>query len=197
MGIPFSTSAYSTHRHPHQIVFLGSLEERMGTEMLLPVLEQVRQRIPDATLHIIGDGPYRTLLEESVHTRGLEDSVVMHGFVESQGEVQIILCQSSVGVAPYVPSPDNFTQFADPGKIKAYVSAGLPIVLTAVPPNSQEMAERGFGLVRDYNAEQLAGACVDLMTNSSAWTSAHDAASKYASSFQWPQLLKPLFDTYL
>lgn len=197
MGIPFSTLNAKPRRDPHQLVFLGSLEDRMGTDILPQVLARVRQHIPEATLHIIGDGPNNSTLVKSVRSRNLEDAVTFHGFLESQDDVQSLLQQSAVGLAPYVPFSENFTQFADPGKIKAYASAGLPIVLTAVPPNAQELAECGFGYIRDYNPADLADACIALMTSNSTWEEAHRAAIDYADSYQWSKLLRPVFEEYI
>lgn len=197
MGIPVATSEADPPRNPHQLVFLGSLEERMGTDILPKVLARVRQRIPDATLHIIGDGPKRSVLAKLVRSAKLDDAVTFHGFLEPQGEVQNLLKRSAIGLAPYVPFPGNFTQFADPGKIKAYASAGLPIVLTAVPPNAWELAERGLGYIRDYSPDDFASACIALMTSTNAWEEAHQAASDYADSYQWSKLLKPVFEDYI
>ena len=50
--------------------------------------------------------------------------------------------ESSVAVAPYAQTDETFTRYADPGKLKAYLAAGLPIVLTDVPPNARELERR-------------------------------------------------------
>jgi len=52
-----------------------------------------------------------------------------------------LLSSASIGLATYLESEESFTQFADPGKLKNYLAAGLPIVMTRVPYNADSLEE--------------------------------------------------------
>ncbi len=73
-------------------------------------------------------------------------------------DVARILASSSLAVAPYRPGHATFTAYADPGKLKAYLAAGLPIVLTDVPPNAAELESEAGAEVVEFDADALAAA---------------------------------------
>ena len=194
MGTRPTTSTVGISRRPGQLVFLGSLEERMGVELLPFILEAVRQEVSTASLLVIGDGPYRLQLESVVYERGLGAHTSFCGYIESEDTVHELLRTSMLALAPYVPEPGNFSYYADPGKLKAYVSAGLPVVLTDVPPNARELKDAGLGFVSEFDAEQIARHSIDLLIDQSRWHNAHESALKYSREYSWHEVLRPLLD---
>ena len=66
--------------------------------------------------------------------------------------VEELLAEASIAAAPSDPSETTFTRFADPGKLKSYLAAGLPIVLTDVPPNARELADEAGAELVPYDA---------------------------------------------
>jgi glycosyltransferase involved in cell wall biosynthesis len=111
--------------------------------------------------------------------------VVFHGFVDDHRDVESILADATVAVAPYVVDDTNFSRYADPGKLKAYLGAGLPIVLTAVPPNAAAIAEAGAGRVVEDSPAALARGIEELMASEEGWLAASRAATTYAEAFDW------------
>ncbi|MEP6760275.1 MAG: glycosyltransferase family 4 protein [Sporichthyaceae bacterium] len=61
------------------VVCVSRLVERKGQDMLIRSLPVVRNRVPDATLLIVGDGPQRGALERLAGDLGLRDAVVFTG----------------------------------------------------------------------------------------------------------------------
>ncbi len=82
-----------------------------------------------------------------------------------------------------------FTRYADPGKLKAYVAAGLPIILT-VPPNAHELATRsGSG---DHRARPaLAREIARALGSAAHWQKQRKAALAYCAAVR---LVTPLSD---
>jgi glycosyltransferase involved in cell wall biosynthesis len=95
-------------------------------------------------------------------------------------------------VAPYVPGQDTFTRWADPGKLKAYLAAGLPIVVTDVPPNAGELAREAGGEVVPYDAASLAEAISRALASPEVWRARRQAALGYVRRFDWELLLSDL-----
>jgi glycosyltransferase involved in cell wall biosynthesis len=60
---------------PGRIVSIGRLERYKGHQRVIEALPIVQQSIPDATLHILGSGPYEGQLRSLINTLGLEKSV--------------------------------------------------------------------------------------------------------------------------
>ena len=106
-----------------RVVFLGHLVERQGVRMLLDAMDVLQARSTPVTATVIGGGPLESELRAAAGSRGLSEQVEFLGFVEDHREVERVLAEASVAVAPYEPGADNFTRFADPGEAQG-VSRG-------------------------------------------------------------------------
>jgi len=179
--VPRSSAAALAER---RVVFLGHLVERQGVELLL----DAAARLPDVRVDVIGGGPLEPLLRERAGP-----SVRFHGFVTDHREVERLLAQAALGVAPY--RPGSFTRFADPGKLKAYLAAGLPIVLTDVPPNAGELAREAGAEIVPFDADGIARAIESGLADRDRWEQRHAAALAYVSRFDWEALLGDLART--
>ena len=116
-----------------------------------------------------------------------------HGFLPSHRDVEALLAQCSVGVAPYVPSPDSFSNFADASKLKSYLAAGLPIVMTDVPPNAAELVEAAGAEVVACEPESLAAGIEGCFADGERWVARRDAALDYARRYDWAVVLDEAF----
>jgi glycosyltransferase involved in cell wall biosynthesis len=169
-----------------RVVFLGHLVARQGVDTLLDALA----RMDDVAADVIGTGPLESELRRHARDTGLD--VTFHGYIEDHREVERLLSEAAVAVAPYRRSDDTFTRFADPGKLKAYLAAGLPVVLTEVPPNAQELAaEAGAEVVAD-DAAALADGISRTLASGDRWRARREAALAYARRFDWNELLAGL-----
>jgi glycosyltransferase involved in cell wall biosynthesis len=162
-----------------RVVFLGHLVERQGVATLLDALG-------GRPADVIGTGP----LEGELRARG--GNATFHGYVADHREVERLLSEGAVAVAPYRQTADTFTRYADPGKLKAYLAAGLPIVLTDVPPNARELErDAGAEVVAD-DPTAIRAAVERVLASRSEWTGRREAALAYARRFDWNVLLGAL-----
>ncbi|MGV9765709.1 glycosyltransferase family 4 protein [Micromonospora tulbaghiae] len=65
------------------VVCVSRLVPRKGQDMLIRALPEIRRRVPDAALLVVGGGPYRSALEKLARQTGLERDVVFTGSVPS------------------------------------------------------------------------------------------------------------------
>lgn len=172
-----------------KIVYLGHLVERQGVANLIGAMPLLCERYPDLTLEIIGDGPEAGTLRRLASESGVGDVVEFHGMVESHQTVERLLADGTVGVAPYLETTDNFTRFADPGKLKSYLAAGLPIVVSDVPPNAHELEAVGVALLSKSNPDALAAVIERLLADRELWLATHRRALDYAKRFDWSSIL--------
>lgn len=182
--------AKSTAWKSKKVVYLGHLVERQGVATLIRALQIVIKKDPSVTAEIIGGGPEKEHLELLSKKLGIATQVTFHGFVKDHKDVESILASGTVAVAPYVKDETTFTQFADPGKLKAYLGASLPIVLTDVPPNARELEGAGAALIVKDNPQDLAAGLLSLLSDQDRWLRAQSAAIKVAKEFDWNNILK-------
>jgi glycosyltransferase involved in cell wall biosynthesis len=64
------------------VLCLGALEPRKNPMDLVPLVRQVRARVPDAFLAVAGEGPLSDDLAKAVAEAGLADDVALLGFVK-------------------------------------------------------------------------------------------------------------------
>jgi glycosyltransferase involved in cell wall biosynthesis len=171
-----------------KLVFSGHLVERQGVGMLLEALAELRRRGVAFEAAIGGRGPLEAQLREQADRLGLNGSVQFTGFFEDHRDVDRLLASSSIAVAPYDPSDGTFSQYADPGKLKSYLAAGLPIVMTGVPPNAGMLADRGAATVVPFDAVAMADALAGLLESEERWRAAHRAALDVAREFDWARV---------
>lgn len=171
---------------PPSAVYMGHLVPRQGVMTFLEALAELRQRGLQVRGDIIGGGPQEKDLKRRAAELAIADSVTFHGFVEDRREVERLLSKASVGVAPYRDDPETFSRYADPGKLKAYLAAGLPIVVTAVPPNAAELAASAGAEVVGDHAAGIADGIATVIASERGWQARHEAALSYAREFDWP-----------
>ena len=176
-----------------RIVFLGHLTEGRGTATLLEALALLRSRGATLTLDVIGDGDQLPALRQQAGRLELTDAVRFHGYLEDHREVERLLAEGSVAAAPYVPGESTFTRWADPGKLKAYLAAGLPIVLTDVPPNAGELAAEAGAEIVEPTPDALATGIERVLASPEAWSERRERALAYVRRFDWPCLFGDLF----
>ncbi|GAB2680239.1 glycosyltransferase family 4 protein [Thalassiella azotivora] len=66
------------------VVCVSRMVARKGQDVLVRAMPQIRRRVPDAALLLVGDGPHRRAVERSVRELGLTRDVVLAGRVPWQ-----------------------------------------------------------------------------------------------------------------
>src|SRR5262249_31397102 len=110
-------------------------------------------------------------------------------------DVERLLAEASIAVAPYRATEDTLTRYADPGKLKAYLAAGLPIVLAPVPPNSEALAREAGAELVPPEAGALAAAVAAGLAGGHRWRPRRNAALDYVRRFDWEVLIGDLLET--
>lgn len=67
----------------NSITTMGRMTYQKGQWHLIRAFKKVIQQVPDAELYILGDGELKGKLEDIIRGLGLEDHVVLKGFVEA------------------------------------------------------------------------------------------------------------------
>ncbi|MFQ4137128.1 glycosyltransferase family 4 protein [Nodosilinea sp. PGN35] len=108
--------------------FVGSLKPWHGLTHLTNAFDLLHQRVPQARLLVVGDGPEREALEAELAERQLASSARLTGAVPPE-QIPALLGQMDVAVAPYPASADFYFS---PLKVVEYMAAGLPVVVSDI-----------------------------------------------------------------
>jgi glycosyltransferase involved in cell wall biosynthesis len=179
-----------------RIVYMGHLAPGKGVSMFLAALGILARRGSSFTADVIGRGPLEGELRQQAAALNIADCVTFHGFVKDHQDVERLLATGSIAAAPYEDDPSSFTRFADPGKLRAYLAAGLPIVMTNVPPNAEELArEAGATVASAATPEAFADALERSSAREDDWLRNRAAALRHAEGFDWPVILGPALES--
>lgn len=177
------------------LVFMGHLLKKQGVQTVIKAIPKIIKEIPDFKFLIIGTGEYRPELEKLVKKMELTDKVIFTGFIKNYQKMSGLISQSACAVAIYQKGDyqRNFTYYADPGKIKDYLGAGIPVILTNVPPNAPEIEKAGCGIVINDKEEEVAQAVIKIMKNEEKLKQYKKNALKFAQKYDWPKIYSQAF----
>ncbi|MFA6533794.1 MAG: glycosyltransferase [Patescibacteria group bacterium] len=176
-----------------KVVFLGILSPEQGIERLINLWPQVATAVPETRLVIIGSGPLRESLTAKVAALGLVSQIEFKGFIKENQEVDQILATCYFGIAPYVIERDSFKQFTDPGKIKTYLGASLPVIMTNISPIAQVIRDRRAGLVVAESEIGLIEAIKKLLTDGAFYRELKTNATALGREYSWENIFNAAF----
>lgn len=197
--VPNGNSFYQIKRLPvseinrYSIVHMGHLLKKQGVQLIIEVLPEIIKKVPKASLFILGTGPFEAELRAQVKRLNLEDRVKFYGFIEDHSQLEEILTKCAIGVATYVPEPDNYSYFADPGKVKTYMACGLPVVITKVPDIAKEIEANKAGFAIEYKPQDLKNALLTLLCDDKLFEEYRSNAINFASRFDWTKIFDTAF----
>jgi glycosyltransferase involved in cell wall biosynthesis len=172
-------------RSGKQLIFLGSLNERTGSDLLIETLLELTYRNLDFTAHVIGKGPAYDRLMQLVDDEHKANQIFIHGFLPEGPTLRELLFSSSIALAPFSNGKANFTQFADPQKIKRYLAAGLYVLSTEVPPIASVLEANGVGeIINSQHPAKVWADKIELILSSRTLSQVCERATDFALDFE-------------
>ena len=181
----------------HQLVFLGHLLKKQGVQLVLDAIPDIIRRIPDFKFIVVGGGEYLNVLKKKTIALHIEKYVEFMGWIEDRPTLDSMMSESACAIAIYKPEKErkyNFTYYADPTKLKDYLSAGLPIILTNVPYNAGQIQSKKCGIIVSYSKDSIERAVTELMGNSEKLKNFRLNALEMAKQFEWSKIFYRAFE---
>ncbi|PWR12847.1 alpha-(1-2)-phosphatidylinositol mannosyltransferase [Micromonospora sicca] len=147
------------------VVCVSRLVPRKGQDMLIRAMPEIRRRVPDAALLIVGGGPYRAALEKLARHAGVERDVVFTGSVPS-AELPAHYAAGDVYAMP-CRTRNRGLDVEGLGIVYLEASAtGLPVVAgdSGGAPDAVREGETGY-VVRGRDVAQLADRVATLLAD--------------------------------
>jgi glycosyltransferase involved in cell wall biosynthesis len=154
-GVDLSRFAPATARTRGSTVgTLANLRPEKGLQELVEATARIKQRVPQVSVSIWGEGPLRTALEARIRTLGLTETVRLHG---STREPESALRECDVFVLASVSE-------ACSNVLLEAMATGLPVVATRIGGNPDLVEDGRSGLlVPAGDSRPLADTIVSLL----------------------------------
>ncbi|WP_284032464.1 glycosyltransferase family 4 protein [Halobaculum lipolyticum] len=149
----------TTATEPNTLLFFGNVVPPKGPDTLVEAMPLVRERVPDATAVIAGDGslPASARATMAAHP----DAFERHDRYVPDDEVGDLFARAAVVVAPY---RDQGGTKGHSGAVSTAFSFGNPVVASTAGEFPRLVGERGCGrVVPPDDPERLADALVDVL----------------------------------
>jgi glycosyltransferase involved in cell wall biosynthesis len=143
--------------------FIGVLKKSQGVQIIFDNANALRKEFGNIGYEIVGSGPDENYLKALAKKSKIKTT--FYGYLEDN-LFNNILRECKIGIATYMPDESNVSQYGDPGKIKRYLSLGIPVITTSILEFAEEIKKSGAGVVIDYDSQsELIDAVKEIMKN--------------------------------
>lgn len=143
------------------LVYVGGFQFHRGLVTLVESMRYVVNRVPEASLVMVGDGPAKESCEEKVRELDLQRNVGFTGYVSHEAVLDLIE-NAAIGVIPHIRS--GHTDTTVPNKLFDYMACGKPVVVSDCKPLIRIVMEEGCGVVfKSGDAYDLANQVIRLL----------------------------------
>ncbi|RKZ42778.1 MAG: hypothetical protein DRR00_30660 [Candidatus Parabeggiatoa sp. nov. 3] len=180
----------------HKLLFVGHLLKKQGIQHVLRAIPEIIQRIPEFHFLIVGGGEYEADLRKIVEELGIEKQVSFAGWIKDQDRDQLdkMMVDCALAIAMYNKYDElgnlNFSCFTAPGKLKDYLSVGLPILLTDIPYDAVEIEQNECGKIIDTSPETIAASVIEIMGDEETLKRYRNNALEYIKRFHWRDIFQ-------
>lgn len=176
------------------VAFVGTFQPWHGVHLLAEAFHSVRQRVPNAQLVMVGEGPGRQDIQESLTASGDIARVRLTGRMP-QVDVAAVLACADVLAAPHAYAEGTIV--GTPLKILEYMAAGRAIVASTAPIH--ELVQHGVSghRVAPGDGQALADGILALLEDDGLRGRYGREAGRLAQTYSWAsvaQRLRVLFE---
>lgn len=147
-------------RVPHQpgeplrIVYLGKIERPRGLDVVIRAVALLKQQNHHVIFEVYGAGKDAATEQALAAQLGVSDRVIFHGH-QPYDQVLARLPTFDAGIIPHHAT--DHCSFTIPNKLFDCMAAGLPVIVSSMPPAARIVRSTGSGFVfKDRDPEDLA-----------------------------------------
>lgn len=157
-------------QRPLDLVYVGGVSELRGFSAMLDAMPLIRQRLPEARLHLVGPFLHQHTrsgepMRDRLRAPELAGAVEYHGLLPP-ASARAVMGNSRVGLA--VLHRTKAHEDSIPNKLFEYMAETLPVVASDFPLWAGILGSTDTGVVVDPDApdlaQRLADAALDLLT---------------------------------
>lgn len=178
--------------NPFELVYLGTLYEQQGLQLLIQALPSIKKIYPKTTITVIGLGPYKKTLEKFANSLKVTQSVHFLGYIKNIDTVDEIISRCALGIATY-KNEIGFVVYTEPGKVKRYLSCGVPVIITRGTPLAEELSVSRCGIVCEYKVLEVEKRIEEFLANKSVQTEFRRNSVTFAKKYTWENIYTRAF----
>jgi len=167
----------------NSMIYVGTLLEDQGIGIVVDAFIKAQKKNKDLEFIIIGQGFFKIKHHPNIK---------ILGFIENPDEVEKYFEAASLGLACYDPN-HKLKKYTDPGKVKWYLSQGIPVIITDIGKIAEKIRVNNIGYVVNYNSDDIAGEIVGYFKNRQHMEKMMENTVRYARNFRWEKIFDKAF----
>jgi glycosyltransferase involved in cell wall biosynthesis len=137
-------------------VSVGSLIESKGHHLLIAAVRKLTERFPEVRLYVIGDGVFRTKLEQLVREKQLQERVFLPG---NRPNEELSLWFGSANISCLMSSREGW-----PNVVSEALACGTPVLATGVGGIGEIITSPELGMLVERNVDSIAAGLEQAFT---------------------------------
>lgn len=171
-------SVHEKENDSPMVLYLGRLKKYKGVQYLIQAMEHVVTKMPKSRLAIVGDGDYRSELEELVELMDLQDIVSFHGYVSEREKIRL-LKRAWVLVVPSVREGFGIV-------VIEAAASGTPTIGTNTTGLKDSIVDGKTGFLVPYGKPKILGRKIcEILSDGELRKRLSKHAHKWAKNFGW------------
>jgi len=170
------------------LLFIGVVKESQGLDRVFSYLRNSK----DTLLNIIGicDPVLFKKYQRMIKTYKIANQVFFPNRFFSDCDIDELSKRCHVGIAMYDTDSNNPTYYTDPGKIKAYIEMGLPVIMSDVSAVSTFVKKYHAGVVIIQDSKSIQQAIEEIKHNYSFYET---GVKRFVDYFHFEKYYKKKF----
>lgn len=147
----------------YDVIYQGGITLERGVFKVVQAIHRLRDKWPQIKMVFVGpfnDRQGQEIVTEYIAKNNLEDNIIFKGRV-SHLEVEDYIRKSRIGVVTLLPLPKYFKNI--PIKQFEYMSCGIPVVGSDLPPIRRFLTSHNSGLLVDPTDPQEIASAIDKL----------------------------------
>jgi glycosyltransferase involved in cell wall biosynthesis len=178
----FQPCPRSRHEGKQVILFPGGLQWHQGLDIAIRAMPKISTQMPEAELHIYGDGNMKDGLVALAQELGLNGHVRFFDPLPVR-QIAEIMAKADIGVVP--KRADSFGNEAYSTKIMEFMSLKVPVVVSNTKIDQYYFNNAGVRFFESGNPDALADSVCEVLRNQELRQQMVERASEYVARNDW------------
>lgn len=179
----------------YNLVYIGGIDSTRGLETLVEATDQLREKINNLKVWIVGSGSGYHNIRKLIDRLGLQDLIVMEGN-RPQSEIGTYLSQAHICMIPHLKTPHTDNTSAN--KLFQYMYYGKPIVSSNCLAIERVIQDAKCGeIFESGNASDMVEKVIKIFNNPALAASyGENAKIAVEKKYNWAVTVKPMLEMY-
>jgi glycosyltransferase involved in cell wall biosynthesis len=164
------------------IIYPGTLNWHQGLDIAVKAFSHIKDKVPEAELHIYGEGPSKSSIADLVSELCLQNRVFLKGTVPAE-QIAFVMANADLGIVP--KRNDSFGGEAFSTKIFEFMALGIPVIVSGTKIDKYYFNNSVVHFFEPEDESDLAKRLLLIMNDKELRERISTNASQFINQYTW------------